>query len=255
MNVPVHIIKAWGKLGLITNKGAGGTGNVALWDYTELHTAPDRRVRLRARGTCSRIDCDEPHWGKGLCHWHYRRWRAEAGLGTKSAPTTPTQNGEATLRRGGALHPPAGLPYRALAVSCPECGALRTTPDHLLRKDAGRLPSCPRCRVMRVTRNKKRRREVDDDFRREERRRSDRNVKRANDVTAASARNWNKQWTGPELEIAARDDLSARQVALMLGRTLYAVKHMRRQLRIDPRKINLAAVSPGSSQRVGVAPR
>ena len=30
-------------------------------------------------------------------------------------------------------------------------------------------------------------------------------------------------WTGPELEVASRDDLTAEQIALMLGRTYAAV--------------------------------
>lgn len=57
------------------------------------------------------------------------------------------------------------------------------------------------------------------------------------------AKNNRKQWTGPELELASREDLSASQVASKLGRTLYAVKHMRRKLRDDPRKVLLAGVS------------
>jgi hypothetical protein len=47
-------------------------------------------------------------------------------------------------------------------------------------------------------------------------------------------------WTGPEMEIAAREDLTSKEVALKLGRTLYAVKTMREKLRRDPRKQFLA---------------
>lgn len=50
------------------------------------------------------------------------------------------------------------------------------------------------------------------------------------------------RWTGPELELAARADLTALQVANAIGRTVNAVRGARRQLRIDPRKINLAGV-------------
>lgn len=49
-------------------------------------------------------------------------------------------------------------------------------------------------------------------------------------------------WTGPELEIVARTDLTAREAAVMLGRTLYAVKHQRKAIRNDPRKARLADV-------------
>lgn len=50
------------------------------------------------------------------------------------------------------------------------------------------------------------------------------------------------QWTGPELEIASRDDLSTAEVAEMIGRTIFAVRQMRHKLKVDPRKINLAGI-------------
>ncbi len=55
------------------------------------------------------------------------------------------------------------------------------------------------------------------------------------------ALNHYKQWTGPELEVVARD-LPASEIARQLGRSLYAVKHMRNLLRVDPRKIDLAGL-------------
>lgn len=61
-------------------------------------------------------------------------------------------------------------------------------------------------------------------------------------ATQDQARNWGKQWTGPELEIALREDLTAVQAALMLGRTARAVRSQR-SLRKDPRKDRLAGVS------------
>lgn len=54
------------------------------------------------------------------------------------------------------------------------------------------------------------------------------------DRTKATRRGYG--WTGPELELAARADLSATTVAAMIGRTVHAVKHARRGLRVDPRK-------------------
>lgn len=51
-------------------------------------------------------------------------------------------------------------------------------------------------------------------------------------------------WTGPELEIAARSDLSTREVAEMLGRTYLAVKQARYLLKIgDPRLSKLAGLN------------
>lgn len=46
-------------------------------------------------------------------------------------------------------------------------------------------------------------------------------------TTLPSAKNHCKEWTGPELELVARKDLSAREVAQMIGRTLYAVRNQR----------------------------
>lgn len=52
-----------------------------------------------------------------------------------------------------------------------------------------------------------------------------------------------KQWTGPELEVAARDDLTTLEVAKLLGRTYSGVKGMRAKLLRDPRKQALAGLS------------
>lgn len=51
-------------------------------------------------------------------------------------------------------------------------------------------------------------------------------------------------WTGPELEIVARLDLTLTQAAEMLGRTYIAVSAKRHQLKEDPRVIALAGNQP-----------
>lgn len=51
------------------------------------------------------------------------------------------------------------------------------------------------------------------------------------------------QWTGPELELIARPDLTAEQAAAMLGRTYFAVMTARKRLRIEPKLANLAGLS------------
>lgn len=65
----------------------------------------------------------------------------------------------------------------------------------------------------------------------------------ANEESLASARNRWKVWTGPELEVASRRDLTAREVARLIGRTVYAVEQKRRALKIDPQAIALAGVT------------
>lgn len=61
--------------------------------------------------------------------------------------------------------------------------------------------------------------------------------------TRSQARRNGYQWTGPELEIVAREDLTVKQAALMLGRTFYAVETQRKKLRSgDPKTTRLAGV-------------
>lgn len=63
-----------------------------------------------------------------------------------------------------------------------------------------------------------------------------------NDRSRESARRHGLMWTGPELEVASREDLSAAQVAAMLGRTLRAVQTMRERMRKEPTLQQLASV-------------
>jgi hypothetical protein len=71
--------------------------------------------------------------------------------------------------------------------------------------------------------------------------------------TLEQAKRHRYMWTGPELEIAARSDLTVQQIALMLGRTYYAVRGMRWLVRQgDPRKAFLAGL--GAATRPGAQP-
>ena len=45
-----------------------------------------------------------------------------------------------------------------------------------------------------------------------------------------AAENHRKMWTGPELELASRDDLTIGEVAAVLHRSYDAVRHMKRKL-------------------------
>lgn len=51
--------------------------------------------------------------------------------------------------------------------------------------------------------------------------------------TAATARRRGARWTGPEMQLVARKDLTATEVARMTGRTFHAVSNVRAALR-DP---------------------
>lgn len=67
-------------------------------------------------------------------------------------------------------------------------------------------------------------------------------AKRRNDATREVAHHHNHLWTGAELEVAARADLTAKQVAVMLGRTVSAVHTKRRLMENDPKTIRFAGV-------------
>jgi hypothetical protein len=65
---------------------------------------------------------------------------------------------------------------------------------------------------------------------------------RAQAETLERATRYRFQWTGPELELAARRDLTSKEVALMIGRTMVAVQRMRQNLDRDPAKQFLAGL-------------
>ena len=228
----IDTIKHWKTLGLIRDLGDGGKGHYSLYDPEEVRTAPARRVNLRARGTCSK--CSEPHWAKGLCQRHYNIDRRERGLKKPSVPSTPQMNAETTLRRGRHLQPMQNSPYRVLARTCPKCGDLLTTPFHLIRKESGPLPRCPRC------------------WRQEQRAVV---ARWTNEALDHATRN-GEIWTGPEMELVLRGDLTVRQIAAQLGRTLNGVRYIKRQLieKKDPRYLKVAGVTP-QMQRPPTTPK
>lgn len=217
--VQEHTVKTWKRLGLLHDFG-GGKGYPSLFDPEELRTAPARRVNLRARGSCTVEGCDDPHWAKGKCSRHYRAvLKAEGRI--RPTPTPPSRNAESTIRKGKHVSPPRRSPYRMLARTCPSCGTLLTTPPELIRKSSGPLPRCHGCLLRTVSRN----------------------IAKRQAYTVDRAHNNGKQWTGPEMELVLRGDLSVRQLALRLGRTIYAVRYIKRQLAKDPRYIQVTGMT------------
>jgi hypothetical protein len=71
--------------------------------------------------------------------------------------------------------------------------------------------------------------------------RSDGERKQAESLDRAGRRYY--QWTGPELEMLLREDLTNAQLAEALGRTYAAVTQMKTQVRRDPRKAWMAGAS------------
>lgn len=63
--------------------------------------------------------------------------------------------------------------------------------------------------------------------------------------TRPGAHRFGNEWTGPELEMAARDDLTAVQIAKMIGRTVSAVYTKRAAIhKADPRTIAKLGYDP-----------
>lgn len=67
-------------------------------------------------------------------------------------------------------------------------------------------------------------------------------IKSLNDETREAAHRSGLQWTGIELELASRDDLTVAAVASMTGRSYEAVVHARRKVRVDPKWAQVAGV-------------
>lgn len=125
-----------------------------------------------------------------------------------------------------------------LARTCKFCGAF--LPGDAFRRDSRygiRSFACDLCRGRRTVAGWSQEKwEAARSRRKEEMRQRARR-------TRATARRGGYEWTGPELEIAARDDLTVMEMALMLGRSYNAVIKKRGLLRRDdPRTVNLAGV-------------
>lgn len=148
------------------------------------------------------------------------------------------RDGNRNLAAGILPHNPRLSPFNILASTCPKCDEWFITPWGKIPRRSGRRPHCPECNRRRALEHWERDRH-DNERRAYRTRRNQQAVAYNNSQALAQAANHYKDWTGPELEIAARKDLSASQVAKMLGRTIYAVKTVRIELARDPRKFKM----------------
>lgn len=74
-------------------------------------------------------------------------------------------------------------------------------------------------------------------------------VRESNAETAKTARNKGQEWTGPELEIIVRTDLTSKQKAIMIGRTIASVNMAIAKLRNEPTWKAAIRPTPPPSQR------
>ena len=238
------------RLGLVEGKTVG---RGRCWDARELDEglrqlraarALEVEMRTPAPRRCVVDGCERrlANRNTGLCAGHYKRH-----LRQTDPMRVQVERANGQLRRGVRPSPSPLSPYRVLARTCRLCGVLNTTPSDLIYKDSGRLPRCSGCSVRYVTERHKRLMKEDAGYR--QRYQANANVlsrahyARKQIETSASATKNYYEWTGPELEIVAREDLTARAAPLMLGRTAAAVQMQRHLLRVDPRKINLAGIA------------
>lgn len=113
-----------------------------------------------------------------------------------------------------------------LALSCDECLQLLPPDAFDVLTDGYRRKRCREC-VMRLK----------TPAQRERRRAMSAAADAQTQRTTHPADHRGEQWTGPDLELALREDLTARQVALLIGRTYYAVQTARHKARTDPKWI------------------
>jgi hypothetical protein len=157
----------------------------------------------------------------------------------KHLRTTPeTIAAERAMRKTGKPPaPPKSSPYRPLASTCRKCGELRTYKTlrkteriRVIRHDCDRIYD----RVLQAERYA-----TDPEFRATHNRLSRKAEAARQAASRDAASHHGETWTGPQLEVATREGLSASQAAAMLGRTISAVRTVRRAVRKDPRKERL----------------
>jgi len=171
-----------------------------------------------------------------------------------SSPAERARSFRQTMARGGRVQPPHSSPFHMLGRTCPACGRWIPTPAARLRKAEHRtLPECRHCKTQRTVRSNRERYAGSAERRKKHAAQSMKALVKRQAKLSDQAVNARKMWTGPELEIAAREDLTTSQVAAMLGRSWHAVDKMRGKIRTDPRKARMAgAVPPPQRKRPAI---
>jgi len=215
------------------------------WDAEELEAArlaEEAEREQAAREPCKEEGCNNRRHARGLCHRHYARLKRKEV--PQDARKSRARQASRRLAQGEWVQPPLSSPYRFLARTCRRCGDLITTPDELLRKDAGPINPCSRCKAEWRSRYQKRRAETDEEYRRRRadwmRRSAVGYQRRQQQQTVEAASRKGYEWTGPELELLTRRDLTTRQIAEMTRRTYAAVAHARHRVRHDPKFARMA---------------
>lgn len=166
----------------------------------------------------------------------YERPRLHPSTGPAGTPKyRSTVWAQWQMRKGHAPRVPDYLGLRPLAWTCTGCGTLRTCPDGSLKSSID-IAKCVTCSRRSSSEFGKNARATNDP---KYKTRVRKYVKAQNDETVASATRHRYTWTGPELDMALRKDLTIRQIATALGRSIYAVRAARAAALKDPRKARL----------------
>lgn len=209
--------------------------------------------------TCSISGCNRPARARGWCMAHYDRWRrhgdvlADVPIGG-NGPThgrvstyihckcrcVPCRQANANRMRAArvrrARYPAEVVPHGRYGYQNYLCRCQMCTSDWMANmaeqqtRRAGRVEDVPHgtqsgfrfwaCRCD----------DCKDAMRKRQRRR--RRTYARQQRSRQEAHRHGYEWTGPELEIVVRPNLSTAQKARMLGRTIMAVRHMARCLEV-----------------------
>lgn len=126
-----------------------------------------------------------------------------------------------------------------LAATCGTCGELQDGQE--FRRGTSGAPITYRCKACRRTLETSAK-DPDPIARRSNQKRL---VETHQAETLPRATRYGYQWTGPELEIALREDLTAIEAAKMLGRTFHAVRAARHKARREPKWRDVVGVPQG----------
>lgn len=190
---------------------------------------------------CSIDACDRPPKARGWCSMHYQRWRAwgdplivdecrdSTAPRLDRTPRVCGQCGATFTPRSVQRERPrkfcsrkcrnAAVRHEKVVIACEQCGkSVERLRCHV--RSGGHLFCSRSCRgqFARVAESKR-----VGDWRR----------------TIEVASHHGQQWTGPQLEVAIRNDLTITEKALTLGRTTYAVTEARRRAIHDPKIVAL----------------
>ena len=185
---------------------------------------------------CSVANCDRPHAAHDLCATHLRRIQRHGDVERGRAARTHGHSGY----RGGCRCDTCREGARARERQTRERRRNAAPPEgvHGTRRGYDYWSCrCEKCHAASVPRRLA-------------------ELKNVNAATRETATRFGRAWTGVELAIADRRDLTAEEAAVLTGRTLSAVLLQRHRIRVrDPRTIALLGHEPSPAIHRSTRPR